>query len=488
LLGATWQDHSDRENGNGTTLKPSGYESRAVDLKWSTVVGETGDLSFTAQALEQPSTPRTDELVPGYGQTEPASEQFLFQPNKRNFMHVRWQSESNMSWLDGYQLNLARQEISDDRITQDTGVPEFRSEQNKSTADSLTMQFDSATAGGTQMTWGLEFYTDEIRSQRKETDIESGDTEIVRSRFPDGSSMDSRAVYWSAEWHPIEDLVVGTGVRYSSFDIELAQTSSSPEARLAPDDLTGDISFVYTLSPATNLVANIGRGFRPPNVFDLGTLGSRPGNRFNIANPDLKPESVHSFDLGFKVESGQFRSEAFLFMLDYRDKISSVATGELTESGRVIVRSDNVAEARIYGVETGFRWLQNDAMEWYGTLNYTRGTESAEGEDDEGDRIPPLNGRLGLSWHSSEALELDTFLEFAGRQDRLSGRDIRDPRINPDGSPGWVTFNILLNWSISEKVNAGLRLENLGDQHYREHGSGIDAPGRNIGAWLSINF
>ena len=28
-----------------------------------------------------------------------------------------------------------------------------------------------------------------------------------------------------------------------------------------------------------NLVANIGRGFRPPNVFDLGTLGPRPGNR-----------------------------------------------------------------------------------------------------------------------------------------------------------------------------------------------------------------
>ena len=40
------------------------------------------------------------------------------------------------------------------------------------------------------------------------------------------------------------------------------------------------------------LLANIGRGFRPPNIFDLGTLGSRPGNRFNVPNPDLDPEAL----------------------------------------------------------------------------------------------------------------------------------------------------------------------------------------------------
>jgi outer membrane receptor protein involved in Fe transport len=45
-----------------------------------------------------------------------------------------------------------------------------------------------------------------------------------------------------------------------------------------------------------------------------------------------------------------------------------------------------------------------------------------------------------------------------------------------------------LNWSLSENLDVGLRLENLGDVHYREHGSGIDAPGRNIGAWLSVGF
>jgi hypothetical protein len=34
----------------------------------------------------------------------------------------------------------------------------------------------------------------------------------------------------------------------------------------------------------------------------------------------------------------------------------------------------------------------------------------------------------------------------------------------------------------------GLRLENLADKAYREHASGIDAAGRNIGVWANYNF
>jgi outer membrane receptor for ferrienterochelin and colicin len=59
----------------------------------------------------------------------------------------------------------------------------------------------------------------------------------------------------------------------------------------------------------------------------------------------LQPESVLSYDLGFKIHSGNWQSEAFVFLLDYRDKISSVATGEITETGRTVVRSENLAEA-----------------------------------------------------------------------------------------------------------------------------------------------
>ena len=73
-------------------------------------------------------------------------------------------------------------------------------------------------------------------------------------------------------------------------------------------------------------------------------------------------------------------------------------------------------------------------------------------------------------------------------QDRLSPRDEEDPRINPLGTTGWGTINLLVNWQASPHLELGLRLENLADKKYREHGSGIDAPGRNIGFWFNTSF
>ena len=54
----------------------------------------------------------------------------------------------------------------------------------------------------------------------------------------------------------------------------------------------------------------------------------------------------------------------------------------------------------------------------------------------------------------------------------------------PDGG----TLNILLDWQATESLQLGLRLENLGDKAYREHASGIDAAGRNVGLWLNQLF
>jgi outer membrane receptor protein involved in Fe transport len=47
---------------------------------------------------------------------------------------------------------------------------------------------------------------------------------------------------------------------------------------------------------------------------------------------------------------------------------------------------------------------------------------------------------------------------------------------------------LLASWEVMVDVELGLRLQNLGDKNYREHGSGIDAPGRNIGAWVNYAF
>jgi len=301
--------------------------------------------------------------------------------------------------------------------------------------------------------------------------------------------MDSAAAWMHAEWTLAERMSLTTGLRYSAFDIRLPATSDLEPVELTPSDFTGDLSLLYALSDDLHLVANAGRGFRPPNIFDLATLGPRPGNRFNVPNPDLGPESVWSYDAGVKFRSGDLQYELFAFYLDYQDKITSVLTGETTPGGRAVVRSENRNSLRVHGLEAGLRWTASDRLEVFGTLNYTRGVErDADGQTTPGDRIPPLNGQLGLTWQPADAWELKAWCLFATRQDRLSARDAEDPRINPEGTPGWGTLNLLASRQAGEHWQVGLKLENLGDVSYREHGSGVDAPGRNIGIFADASW
>jgi outer membrane receptor protein involved in Fe transport len=489
--GITYQSHGDRDVGGGGTIRPSGYRSNAADLKWRQELGARSELMLSVQYLEQPSTPRADELVPGYGQDQPSSAQYEFMPNRREFLHARYRLQGQSAWFSRFEAHLARQIITDDRLTRDYGASAITREFNASELDGLTLQFNSPWGRGgaeRELVWGFEYYADEIASTRfRRPSAESPESQVA-ARFPDGSTMDSAAVYASNHWS-WERLSIDAGLRYSRFDIFLPASAEVADVKLRPTDLTGDIHLGYEAIPGVHLVANAGRGFRPPNVFDLGTLGSRPGNRFNVPNTDLQPETVMSYDLGVKVSAGRWQAEAFAWYADYRNKISSRLTGEFTPEGRQIVRSDNLNEARLHGLESGLRYFANPDLQLYAVVNYTRGEESAAAiETTPADRIPPLNGRLGLVWDAGERWRIEPYLDFAGRQDRLSPRDLEDPRIDPEGTSGWGTSNLLVGWQMTAATSIGLKLQNLGDKHYREHGSGIDSAGRSLGGWLNVLF
>jgi outer membrane receptor protein involved in Fe transport len=478
--GFTYQEYGHRKTGDGDRVVPSDYRSRAYDAKGVADLGQGADLMLSAQYSEQPNTPRVDELVPGFGQTEPASEEFAFHPNSRRFYHARLRMPGPVRGIDRLTVHAARQVIVDDRRTRDTGSTDRNLEDNESDLRGITLQADSSVADTVQISWGLEYYTDEITSRRRVEDTRTGEVRRVASRFPDGSSLDSTALFVAGDAWIGDVLRVSGGLRYSRFDIDIEATDSAPGTALEPDDVTGNIGLWIGLGPGLALVTNAGRGFRPPNIFDLGTLGPRPGNRFNVANDDLDPESVYSVDAGLKLDHGPWQAEAFAYYSRYEDRIESVPTGEVTADGRIVVRSENIGEVTLYGLETGARYVPNERWEAYGVLNWTRGEDDLPGGGDQpADRIPPLNGRAGLLVRPWPDVEVDGFALFAAEQDRLSDRDAGDPRIDPDGTPGWATWNLRTAWRARAGLELELLLENLLDKRYREHGSGIDARGFN---------
>ena len=115
-LGLSYQDIGIRTIGGGNEIPFTEYISKAFNNKWLFNLSETKKLKFDIQYLTQPATPRVDDLVAGYGQSEPDSSLFLFSPNQRQFLHLSYMDSTNTAMYDVADYHLAWQLIKDHRI------------------------------------------------------------------------------------------------------------------------------------------------------------------------------------------------------------------------------------------------------------------------------------------------------------------------------------------------------------------------------------
>ena len=479
LFSGEYLDTGNRRIGGGQRVGPSGYESKGARVVISVTPDQESSWLFDLQFARQPSTPRVDELVPGFGETDPSSSEFLFSPNDRLFAHIR-HSQKNWLWSADWTFDAGWQQIVDDRISRNFGSQIRRHEENSSDLFGLTASAVKDTDNGSWIV-GADYYHDKVESRRFEEDIVSGQTQAVQARFPDGSTVDQLAFYGSVLYRPGSRHTVSGGLRFSKIDTDLVSSSTDQ------DDVSADLGWIFDVTEKTQLMANVGYGFRAPNVFDLGTLGERPGNRFNIPNPNLESERITQFDIGVRRHAETWDLEVMLFTLHYTDRIVSVLTGAVTADGRDIVQSQNVSDADIRGVEGSFHVTLSQRVTAGLVVNYLRGEQTeSDGTENPADRIPPLNGRISFRFQAQDSLTIEPYILFAGAQERLSPRDVRDVRINPAGTPGWVAVNIAATWQAVERWRATASVENILDKKYRLHGSGIDATGRNL--LLSLHY
>ena len=481
--GASRQDIGLRRAGGGETLPDTAFTSNARDLRLARRLGEAGAVELVWQELTQPSSPRYDALNAGFGQALPENDEFAFEPQVRRFGLLRYRGVAP-AWLgDEMVLQAGRQTLVDGQRARDLGSRVREFQRNTSRLDGVSLQVQREAGENLVLRYGLEHYRDRIAARASQLDLDTGVETPARGRFVDGSGMDSSGAYLVGDWQANELWRVDAGLRYSRFSTRVPARGASPAADVRASDLTGQLGLSRQLGAAGRwrLVGNLGRAFRAPNVFDLGALGPRPGNRFNLPNPDLGPESALGVDLGLKYSGERLEAEAFVFSTRYRDKISSVLTGDSTASGQVVVQSQNVSRLDLEGIETAFDWRPAAGWRILGSATWTRGEELAGGDTTPADRIPPVYGRTEAIWRARDDLAWRLWTDFAGRQDRLSPRDATDPRINPEGTPGWSTLNLGVDWQALPGLELRLEVRNVFDRRYREHGSGLDAPGRGIG-------
>lgn len=123
--------------------------------------------------------------------------------------------------------------------------------------------------------------------------------------------------------------------------------------------LSGSIGFSYSLSKTAFTKLNVSRGFRAPNLAELGSNGVHEGTfRYEIGNKNLKAETCMQIDLALGMNSEHVTAEIDLFSnavsnFIFTQKLNSAWGGDsiMTASDPAPVFKFTQGNAQLYGGE-----------------------------------------------------------------------------------------------------------------------------------------
>lgn len=452
---------------------PSEYEEIDADLKLTSYLSDHHKLTFVQQFTRQFDVPKTNEVVLG------SQAQFNYEPQERLLSYLDYQGRS-LSIFDHVKINLSynKQREGEEIIGRATPTVETQEVTDVGTFGAL-LQLTSLWGEAQRFTYGFDYYRDMFDTRKRSIDAGSGVESPLTPGVPDGTYYESWALYAQDEIDLWSKAVAILGIRYSAFNT--AGQVGTTTLDFSTDAVTGSVNLLYRLTPYLNLVGGFAKGFRAPNIEDFfGRV-----DFFNeIPNTSLQPEESFNKEVGLKFYNEWGSADLYYFHADYDGFIERVQVGTQPD-GKPIQQRRNFTDAEIQGVEMGFTASLTPEWGVSGALTWTRG------EDDQGRplrRIPPLNGNIRVRYSPMPTLWFEAASVLADDQRRLAPGDITDPRIGPDGTPGYAVFDVRTGYEPFRNHEFLLTLENLADRRYKTHGSGLFNPGFSANLTYQVRF
>lgn len=239
--------------------------------------------------------------------------------------------------------------------------------------------------------------------------------------------------------------------------------------------LTGSFGAVWNINEHTNLRLNLARGFRAPNMSELGSDGVHEGTlRYEIGNPDLKAEYSWQADLGLDFTSHYLSAQVALFANRIENYIFAKRSDQVMEEG-YLTYIYTQGDARLLGFEAGLDFHPVHAVHFENTFSYVDARQLHVDEDMKYLPMTPaprwtseLKVELSHGNHllnnSYVALGLEAFM----KQDHYYKADNTET-----ATPGYALLNLSAgtDLTIRKKKIAELYLiaDNLLDRAYQNH-------------------
>lgn len=483
LLGVTAKDFGDLRDSGVGRMRRTGYPEQNVDFKFELMLNPDVQVTLATQYLNQDEVWRWHSTVfndqSWHGTTTGTYAERSYD-QERSLSYLRVAGENGSGAIQHWSATLSYQKSQDSEY-QDRSVRDVRTSVIDLETYGLDVQMESALGEG-RVVYGVDYYEDHIDSAGTRTGRDP------RSQRPVADNSEYRLggifAQYRRPWG--ERLEVAVGARYTRAEVELGDLWDP----VAGEDISADDEWDqvvvhlrghYVLNECWSFYGGASQGFRAPNVVDLsGNLTARSGIEARGAL-DLDPEESWTFELGTRVDSGEWELGAAVYYTMVDDLITTVPIAE----GSSTVVATNAQDAEIVGVEMDGAWRIVPGWTMSGFVGWQEGTSETPlyvggpRKEQWVSRLAPLRGSVALRYDSSDARWwVEGRVTAAGEADKLSENDKGDTqRIPPGGTPGYVVASLRGGWQVTENWSLTLGLENLTDEDYRIHGSGVNEAG-----------
>jgi len=354
------------------------------------------------------------------------------------------------------------------------------------------LQFKSETGAG-DFIYGTEYYYDDVDSYNYKIKDNGSTSSSIQGPIGDDASYDLLGVYVqdTIGCGEMAEVILGARYDYAAADADKVQdpdTGNEIQVSDSWDNMVGSVRTLCHLNDekTCNVFAGISQGFRAPNLSDLTRLDSARTDEIETPSPDLDPEEFLSYEIGMKGKAGGLSGQAAYFYTDIEDMIVRTPTGRMIGPEHEVTKK-NAGDGFVQGIEAQLECACTERVTAFGMVTWMDGEVDTYPTSDPTmvtepiDRLMPLTGRIGLRWTANDNIWIEGAVTGAEKADKLSTRDSTDTsRIPAGGTPGYTVGDIRAGWKATDGLMITLAVENVTDEDYRIHGSGVNEPGRNI--------
>ena len=495
--GATWKKFNDVRGGADVgRQRHTGYEEADFDLRADYDFDSGATLTLAHQQVAQDDAWRTHSTFYGidWKGLKAGDDQKRSYDQDRALTYLRLADADRAGAVAAYRLTLSRQ-------AQDERLHRVRADgrRDESGVDVTTwgaaLELESPSALG-RWVYGVDVARDEVDSFSRRYKAD-GSLNKVEAQGPvaDDATYDLVGVFvqdTAALFGGALEATPGVRYTYAALDADRVLDPVSGAVGARSDDWDSVVGSLRLLAPLGAerrhaVYGGLAQGFRAPNLSDLTRLDAARSGEIETPVDDLDPERFVSAELGARYDDGRRSAEIAGYYTWIEDLIVRAPTGKIVDDLQEVTKK-NAGEGYVAGVELTLGWQV--AEDWHLRLSgsWMEGQADAYPTSDPlavrdyVSRLMPLTGQAAVRWQpAGEAYWLEAVVDAAEKADRLSADDERDTqRIPPGGTPGYAVLTLRGGATVRDDLQLTVALENVADEDYRIHGSGVNEPGRNL--------